>query len=216
MKRRRLRWDNWRRDVFMVFLGAVLTFTAGSARQWATANAQQATLRALIRVELAQNSVSLSRSSRNLRRAASGLERFLSGDAPAPPLAAGYLGLATVGLQNQLGIPSVFHADHRLLALYSLVYGRVLRLMEVQRTLDAAAVQYSAALSPEDRRHAAAQLKAVIGYQLRISDALTSEHGGLLTLVQCMDQFEAGEDECEYVPGALDATDVMGNDTPQE
>ena len=162
VKNGRLRRDNWRRDVFMAILGAVLTILAGIASQRATVAAQQAALRELIRVELAQNARSLSRSSSNLRSAASELENFLSDDSPAPPLAAGYLGLATVGLRTQLEDPSVFRADHRILALYSIVYGRLVRFMEVQRTLDAAAIQYRAALNPEDRLRAAAHLNAVI------------------------------------------------------
>ena len=198
----------------MAILGAVLTILAGIASQRATVATQQAALRELIRVELAQNARSLSRSSANLRSAASELENFLSDDSPAPPLAAGYLGLATVGLRTQLEDPSVFNADHRILALYSIVYGRLVRFMEVQRTLDAAAIQYRAALNPEDRRRAAAHLNAVIRYQLSISNALTSEGGGLLTLLQCMDQFSEGEEECEYVPGAVDPTDVLGDDRP--
>ena len=194
----------------MIF-GAVLAIAGNAAYQRVTVDAQQTALRELIRFELAQNARSLTTSSANLREADSDLERFLSGDSPAPSLAAGYLGLATVGLRTQLEDPSVFHADYRILALYSFVYGRLVRLAEVQRTLDAAAVQYRAALNLEDRRRAAAHLLAVIRYQLNISDALTSDRG-LPVLLQCMDQFSAGQDECEYAPGAVEQADVLGDD----
>lgn len=104
----------------------------------------------------------------------------------------------------------MFHADHRILALYSLVHGRLLRFTEVQRAVDAVAVEYRAALNPEDRRRAAAHLIAVIKHQLKIGEALTAEHGGLVTLLQCMDQFAAGNDECEYVAGSVNPADVLG------
>ena len=216
VKGRRLLWDNWHRDILVAILGALLAIAVGAANQRLTVEAQQDTLRELIRFELAQNARSLSRSAANLRMAASDLERFLAGDSPAPALAAGYLGLATVGLRTQLANPSVYHADHRILALYSFVYGRLVRFTEVQRTLDAAAIQYRAALNLQDTRRAAAHLMAVIRYQLNISDALTSEDRGLLALLQCMDQFSAGKDECEHLPDAVEPAVVPGRDLTQE
>lgn len=190
-------WDNWRRDVFMAIFGALLAITSGGAYQCATAGVQQAALQELIRLELEQNSSLLSSNRVSLRKAASALERFLSGDSPAPTLPVGYPGLATVGLRTQLENPNVFRADHRIMVLYSTVHRRLVRLAEVQRTLDAAAMQYRAALNLEDRRRAAAHLLAVIRYQLGASYGLTSRPG-LQELLACIEQFSAGQDECTY------------------
>ena len=106
----------------------------------------------------------------------------------------------------------MFQADHRILVLYSAVHRRLVRLAEVQRTLDAAAMEYRAALNLEDRRHAAAYLLAVIRYQLGASYGLTSRQG-LPVLLACIEQFSAGQDECTYV----DPADVRGDDrsTPE-
>ncbi|MDE0124652.1 MAG: hypothetical protein OXN97_08760 [Bryobacterales bacterium] len=196
-------WDNWRRDVFMAIFGALLAITSGGAYQCATAEVQQAALREMIRIELEQNARLLSSNSVSLRNAASSLERFLSGDSPAPTLPVGYPELATVGLRTQLENPNLFRADHRIMVLYSAVHRRLVRLAEVQRTLDAASMQYRAALNREDRRRAAAYLLAVIKYQLGASSSLTSKTG-LQVLLACIEQFSAGQDECRYVPADVD------------
>ena len=193
----------------MAIFGAVLAITAGGAYQCATAKVQQAALRELIRFELEQNVSLLSSNRTSLRRAASALERFLSGDAPAPTLPVGHPGLATLGLRTQLENPNVFQADYRILTLYSAVHRRLVRLAEVQRTLDAAAMEYRAALNLEDRRRAAAYLLAVIRYQLDASYGLQR----FPVLLACIEQFSAGQDECTY----LDPADVRGDDrsTPE-
>lgn len=196
----------------MAIFGALLAIACGSAYQCATAEVRQAALRELIRFELEQNVSLLSSNSASLRRAASALERFLSGDSPAPTLPVGYPGLATLGLRTQLEDPNVFQADHRILALYSAVHRRLVRLAEVQRTLDAAAMEYRAALNPEDRRRAAAYLLAVIRHQLDASYGLMSRQG-LTVLLACIEQFSAGQDVCTYI----DPADVRGDDrsTPE-
>ena len=184
----------------MAIFGALLAIAGGGAYQCATAEAQQAALRELIRIELGQNVSLLSSNRASLRKSASALEHFLSSDSPAPTLPIGYPGLATVGLRTQLESPSVFHADHRILVLYSFVHRRLVRLAEVQRTLDAAAMQYRAALNLEEKRRAAAHLLAVINYQLSASAGLMSRNRGLPVLLACIDQFSAGQDECKYAP----------------
>ena len=196
----------------MAIFGALMAITGAGAYQCATAEVRQAALRELIRFELEQNVSLLSSNSASLRKAASALERFLSGDSPAPTLPVGYPGLATLGLRTQLEDPNVFQADHRILALYSAVHRRLVRLAEVQRTLDAAAMEYRAALNPEDRRRAAAYLLAVIRHQLDASYGLMSRQG-LTVLLACIEQFSAGQDECTYV----DPADVRGDDrsTPE-
>ena len=193
----------------MAFFGVLLAITGGGAYQCATAKVQHAALRELIRFELEQNASLLYSNSASLRKAASALERFLSGDSPAPTLPVGYPGLATLGLRTQLENPNVFQADHRILALYSAVHRRLVRLAEVQRTLDTAAIQYRAALNLEDRRRAAAYLLAVIKYQLGASYGLTSSPG-LRELLACIDQFSAGQDECIY--SDVDPADAQSGD----
>ena len=204
-------WDNWRRDVFMATFGALLGVAGVGTYQCAIAEAQQAALRELIRAELDFNASLLSSGRADLRRSASALERFLAGDSPAPTLPVGYPGLATVGLHTQLESPSVFHADHRILVLYSFLSVRLVRFGEVQRTLDAAAFEYRAALNLEEERRAAAHLLAVIRYQLSVSTVLASR---LPVLIACIDQFSAGQDECKYALADIEPADALGDDRP--
>ena len=98
----------------------------------------------------------------------------------------------------------MYYADHRILGLYTLVHGRLARFEEVQRTLDAAAVQYYSAMGLEEKRHIAANLVAIIRHQLEIGDALISEESGLLTLRACLDQFSVGENICEFTLAAAE------------
>ena len=152
-------------------------------------------LRELIRFEVAHNARVLRSSAPVLQGAASELVAYIQGESPAPDLSPGYTGLATVGLRAHLGGPFLIYADHRILAAYSLAHDRLVQHRENQVVLDDAAAQYASALYAEEKRRAAAALLTAINFQLLISGPLISM---LPVLHACMDQFSAGENECEY------------------
>jgi len=151
----------------------------------------------VIRFEAIQNLNTLTKSTVNLRAIESDLEAFVAGDAPAPPIGPGYLGLATVGLRLQLEGPSAYYVPHGLVMVYGLVYGRLARFEKLQQALDDASIEYAVALTSAEQRRAAADLLIRIRHQLHISDALVDPNG-LPTFLQCLDQFSAGAEVCEY------------------
>ena len=192
------------RDVFalgLVVLSAYLAslYTISGQRELYKEHA--ANLQEVIRFEAAQNFTTLERSTVKLRGIASDLRAFIAGEAAAPTVGPGYLGLATVGLRMHLESPNAYYIPHGLVTAYTMVYERLTRHGEVQRGLDTAAIRYAAALTPREKQTAAVALLITIEHQLTISGALISQEGGLQVLLKCLDQFSAGEEICEYKLG---------------
>ena len=194
------------RDIFalgMVVLSAYLASEYTVRGQRTLDKEHAAALQQVIRFEAAQNLRTLERSTMNLRGIASDLEVFIAGEAPAPTVGPGYLGLGTVGLRMHLESPSAYYIPHGLLVIYAFIYDRLARHEEVQRALDTAAIRYATALTPQEKQSAAVDLLTMIKHQLEIGEPLILQEGGLPVLLKCLDQFSAGEDVCEYTLGEI-------------
>ena len=198
--------------VAVAFLGAYLGSKYAISEQRAVHNEHVAVLKEVIRFEAAQNLRTLKKSTVNLRRIETALEAFIAGDASAPPIGPGYIGLATVGLRLQLESPNAYYIPHGLVGIYGLIYGRLTGYEEVRRNLDAAVIGYAAALTSAEKRRAAVDLLIRIGQQLELSEALVSQEGGLPVFLVCLDQFSAGADVCDYT--LMDTSEAVSNPQP--
>ena len=193
------------RDLPNIFvLGLVAFLSAWGASKFTISGQQElykehaAALKDVIRFEVAQNLGTLERSTVKLRGVASDLEAFIAGNAPAPTVGPGYIGIATVGLRMHLESPNAYYIPSGLVNVYSHIYDRLTRWEEVQRDLDTAVIRYATAFNSLEKKTAALDLLFTIRHQLGISEALISKQNGLAVFLRCLDQFSAGEDVCEF------------------
>ena len=195
--------------VLIALLSAWLGAKYAVSEQRALHEEHAAALRGVIRFEAAQNLRTLEKSTVNLRGAEASLKAFLAGNATAPHIGPGYIGLATVGLRLHLESPNAYYIPHGLVAIYGLIYGRLARHEEIQRSLDAAVIGYATALTPADRRRSAAVLLVRIGQQLDVSEALIDPRLGLRGFMNCLDEFSSGAEYCEIL--RVNAPETDGN-----
>ena len=209
--RSRVQWSTVCGFIFAVvvaFLSAYWGSKYAISEQRSLYNEHAAALKEVIRFEAAQNLKTLRKSMENLREFEKGMEDFVAGNATAPPLGPGYIGLATTGLRLHLESPNAYYIPHELVGIFGLLYGRMTHYKEVRTNLDAAAVGYAAALTPAEKRRAGANLLIRIRHQLKLSEDLVNERMGLPVFLRCLDQFSDGADVCEFK--ARDSSEARG------
>ena len=178
----------------MVVLSAYLASEYTVRGQRAAGLAQAVALQEVIRFEGYQNIYAIERAVSDTEKAVLELQAFIKGQADAPPIRPSHMVLATIGLRTQLESPSAHLVDHRLLAAYALVYGRMVRYEETQLTVEARADQYASIQNVQEKREAAEHLITALVHQREVGAPLQESLPEFLT---CLETFASGEEICE-------------------